>query len=376
MLPRECEYLIRWIRSVIHGTTPEELPEDLSFQKIYDLALINDVSNLMCYAVEKLDRKPEEELLSLLRTRRDMAIAKDMNQAFAREELVQALREKNIPLLELQGTVLKELYPRREYRTMSDLDFMIPLSKLEEAGQILQSLGYDIHEVEGVEIDGHRPSNIYVEIHTEYFSCDTFLHRSMGDPDFSPHRSEGEKLRELYLYNILHVAKHYFSTGCGLRRVLDVFYLQTRYGEQLQALNVQEDLRKIGLLEFAKELTDLAMDWFAHTEFRWNQGDMAQCILTSSLHGNKNNFFRSKLLELSEENSFRSGNKCRYLLSRIFPGGKIMYRNYPFLKKYPILYPPCWIHRGIKLITTGRLSRATEELKMVVEAKEDHRKRH
>ena len=28
-----------------------------------------------------------------------------------------------------------------------------------------------------------------------------------------------------YAYNILHIAKHYHYGGCGIRRVLDVYYL-------------------------------------------------------------------------------------------------------------------------------------------------------
>ena len=375
MLIKECEYLLRWVASAIHDTTPAELPAGLSFQKIYDLAMMHDVCNLAFYAVEKLQRKPDEPLYTQWRTRRDLALMRDMHQEHAREELVKAFREKDIPFLELQGTVIKEYYPHREYRTMSDLDFIVPTERLDEAGQILRNLGYALRIQGNFEIDGKRAPNIYVELHTEYFPKNTFLYNSMGDPDFRKDKSPEETIREFYLYNVIHVAKHYFSAGCGIRRVLDLYLLQARYGEELEHMDIDRDLEKVGIADFTGEINALAQDWFRPEGFRWTESQMAEQILLSPLHGQRENFIHSRITDIGGEGTARPVAKLKYLLHRLFPGRVVMHKHYPFLKKWVILYPFCWIHRGIKLVTSGRLSRAKKELYTVISASEDHRKR-
>lgn len=368
--------MIRWIRSILHEKIPPELPAELSFRKIYDLSLKHDLCNLVFYAVERLQRKPEEPLFSQWRTRKDLALSRDMNQEFAREELVQAFQQKEIPFLELQGTALKKLYPHTEYRTMSDLDFIIPLSRLNEGGEILRTLGYDITLQNAVEIEAKRIPNIYTEIHTEYFSRYIFLYKSMGEPNFSGDRSREERLRELYLYNMLHVAKHYFYAGCGIRRVLDIYYLSTHYAQELESLNMEEEFQRAGILDFSHEITALAQDWFGEGELRLNESLMAQRILGGSLHGDCDSFVRSRIAEVSGQSMFGFGAKCKYLLQRLFPMGRGMHLHYPVLKKWTICYPFCWVHRGFKLLFTGGLSGAVGELRSVVKAKEDRRERH
>ena len=251
----------------------------------------------------------------------------------------------------------------------------MPTERLDEAGQILRNLGYALRIQGNFEIDGKRAPNIYVELHTEYFPKNTFLYNSMGDPDFRKDKSPEETIREFYLYNVIHVAKHYFSAGCGIRRVLDLYLLQARYGEELEHMDIDRDLEKVGIADFTGEINALAQDWFRPEGFRWTESQMAEQILLSPLHGQRENFIHSRITDIGGEGTARPVAKLKYLLHRLFPGRVVMHKHYPFLKKWVILYPFCWIHRGIKLVTSGRLSRAKKELYTVISASEDHRKR-
>ena len=384
MLPREYEYLLSWIRSVLHGTTAEELPGELSFEKIYETAMAHDVGNLTFYAVEQLNRLPEPELYKRWRVCRDLALVRDMNQEFARQELTAGFAEAGIPYLELQGTVLKGLYPRPEYRTMSDLDFILEPSHLEEGGGILQSLGYYLQRVDKVEIDGKRKPNIYVELHTEYFPKLSFLYGAMGEPDFSTHRTEEQRIEELYLYNMIHVAKHYYSSGCGLRRVLDVYMLEQSYGDRIDRTAVEAKLAKAGIPEFYRQICDLAQVWFGKEREHFSKGlsypsketeDMGVRILLTPLHGEREQYVSSRITDVGGEGTSAPKAKTKYILHRLFPGEIVMGKNYPFLKNYPILYPFCWIHRGLRLLFSKRLHKTFAELKMILRFKEDGRKR-
>ena len=102
----EYGYLIHLLRCGIHGDSPRELPEGLSFETLFRYAMEHDVASLAFCAVEKLRGKPERELYDKWKLRRDLALARDMNQEFARQEILDAFQEQGIPYKELQGTVL------------------------------------------------------------------------------------------------------------------------------------------------------------------------------------------------------------------------------------------------------------------------------
>ena len=198
----EYRYLIYLLRCAIHGQSPEDIPEGLSFGKVYEYAMDHDVANLAFYAVEKLKHKPDKELYDLWKLRQDLALVRDMNQSFAREEIADALSQRNIPVKELQGTVLKKLYPSSEYRTMSDLDFIVEKSRLEECAAILKELGYRLKKQGDYEIDGVRKPDIFVEIHTDYFSGISDYARVMGTPFAVSDPTDAQQATELYLYNL------------------------------------------------------------------------------------------------------------------------------------------------------------------------------
>lgn len=140
-----------------------------------------------------------------------------MNQDHATEEIRAAFRGESIRWLEVQGTKVKPLYPRPEWRTMSDIDYIVDVKNLTRAGMLLERLGYQwklAHE--DMEVAAHRPPNINIELHTGYFFPDSEYYEVMGTPFATE--------PDLYLYNILHIAKHYYYGGCGIRRVLDAFF--------------------------------------------------------------------------------------------------------------------------------------------------------
>ena len=74
----------------------------------------------------------------------------------------------NIRSLEVQGTKIKPLYPQADWRTMSDIDFIIDPKNLLKAAEILKELGYQCEGKYGVEVDAHRRPNINIEVHTHH----------------------------------------------------------------------------------------------------------------------------------------------------------------------------------------------------------------
>ena len=367
----EYGYLIHLIRCGIHGDIPEELPAGMSFQKVYDYAMAHDVANLAFYGVEKLKRKPEQPLYDTWKYRRDLALARDMNQEFAGEEIVQAFRAQGILFKELQGTVLKKLYPRPEYRTMSDLDYIVEKSSLEKCGEILGQLGYDYKQLGDFEIDGTRRPDIFIEIHTDYFSEFSEYCGAMGDPFSGIESTESDGLTELYLYNVIHTAKHYYSGGCGIRRVLDMYYLDLWYGGKIDREYVDSVLQEQNLGAFSRKLSDLGRQWFGEPRQGHDDPSMVNYILDAGVHGKRKNYIANSMEHMQGSKGASFGIRIRYLFTRLFPDFRTMTVKFPILRECPVLYPFCWIYRILRMIFGRHRKESLRDLKLVLQTKDN-----
>ncbi len=361
----EYDYLIHLVRCAIHDQTPSELPDGVIFDSVYNCGVAHSIANIAWYSLDKLGALPAAELYEKWSANKDHAIVRDMNQSFARDELTEAFEVANIPVTEVQGTKLKALYPRPEYRTMSDIDFIIPRKYLSEAERILTELGYSCRNTTGVEVDGFRRPNMIVEVHTEFFPKDSEYHGIMGDPfDFTDYDEM------LYVYSILHTAKHYFREGCGIRRVLDVYLLNIHLPDIRKRAGVIDILAKAGVSEFAEDMSVLARCWFGDVpkEPPERLGEMISVIKESGTHGTETRRLTNRFA--GEKNKGAKNIKARYVLHRIFPGMQVLRVNYPVLKRFPVLTPFCWFHRIFGAITRKR-KRISREVKTVREIKID-----
>jgi len=363
-IKNEYDYLIHLLRCAVRNEQPTQVPEGISLEAVYKLAIEHDVANIAYISIERLKDKPSDELMTRWRLRRDFAIERDINQSFARDEIVKEFRRLGIRSLEVQGTKIKALYPSPDLRTMSDIDFIIDFDRIEEAREALRSLGYSCKWLGDVEIDGFRPPNIYVELHTGYFPANSDYHDCMRPP-FS--YTEGNDVYdELYIYSLLHIAKHYFEGGCGIRRVLDVHYLNANLSEKIDRAYAEAVFRKAGVLTFVESISLLANYWFADGMLSERLEYMIQFIIGSSLHGTRENQMGAFLRKTyGDEAKFV---KTRHIAKRIFAGDDVMLRHYPFLKKWRALYPFCWGHRIARVTLRSKEYKIADKLKMILRA--------
>jgi hypothetical protein len=287
----------------------------------------------------------------------------DINQSYAAQEIRTALQDAAIRSLEVQGTKIKPLYPQPEWRTMSDIDFIIDPENLPKVSEILKRLGYICEEKYGVEVDAHRRPNINIEMHTHYF-LESIEYRKALRPPFASVEETGQyDLNEFYLYNILHIARHYFYGGCGIRRVLDAYYLSNHYGHIINRKYFKTALERVGAADFAAELAKLADVWFSAEEQTVLRSEMATRIIQSGLHGTRTNATK-KYLENNYDSTARFG-KLKYFLHRFVGSGGILRKAYPVLERHKILYPFCWLHRAFCFLRPKVIKRFISEVKAV-----------
>lgn len=359
----ECDYLIHLVRCGIHGLQPQELPDGLDFEQVYQWGVYHHVANIAFYSVERLERKPDPKLYQTWQRCRDQAVVREINQSYAAQELREAMQNAGVRWLEVQGTGIKPLYPQPDFRTMSDLDFIIDPESIPKVKEILEALGYEYEDVYGAEVDAHRSPNINVEMHTEYFLQDCQYRPVMHSP-FDSVDDQGQcRIDAFYLYNILHTAKHYFSSGCGIRRVLDAYYLDEVYGQSIDKAYVQGVLEQAEAADFAGEFLSLARAWFGKEERDIPRSRMEIYIWNSGLHGSGFNAQKNSL-EKTVDTTAPFG-KLKYLLRRLLGNREDLRTRYPVLERHKVLYPICWLRRVFSALKPGQIQYTKREVRAV-----------
>ncbi|MGN1090070.1 MAG: nucleotidyltransferase family protein, partial [Huintestinicola sp.] len=329
----EFEYLLHLLRCVLENSQPAEAPESVSFERLFALAEEHSVANMAFYAVERLENKPETELLRKWETVRDRGIVNDMTQLSELELIKSAFSERKIRALPLKGSILKSMYPQTDMRTMSDIDILIDEENAASAREIMLSLGYE-NEHYGSDVDDlyvKRPV-MNVEIHRELFGeIGKEFRETFAEPWELCIPSESfvkELPPEAFLaYVTAHAIKHYTLGGTGIRSFLDIWVYMAKV-RSLDTNKMLDMLRPSGQSELAEDFITLSKIWFGGAESSEKYDRMTRYILSGGTYGTIRNTVENKISEYG---------RWGYLIHLLFPSMSYMKLMYPSVKKAPFL---------------------------------------
>jgi len=162
---------------------------------------------------------------------------------------------------------------------------------------------------------------------------------------------------DMYIYLIVHNAKHYIRKGTGIRQFIDfIVYEHTR---DINQNYVEKRLDEIGLGWFKRNSDQLLECWVNGTDIPSELDEMQNTVFSSGSYGSAESKVRINI-------NNASGNKVSsagYLRYRFFPPYRIMKASYPVLRKKPWLLPAVWIYR-ISFKGVPRVKRHLKELRL------------
>ena len=365
------EYFIKLIRSTIKDEIPSEKPEDIEWRGVLNLAAYHKVDEMVFCAVEKLRNKPDQMILDKMYAQHEKNQLVNTIQLAEAEMILNEITAKGIDILPLKGYVLKSLYPDSNYRQMGDLDYLLEEENLSKAGQILQELGYTADDV-GLE-DSH-------DVYTKKPYLEVELHRRLLPPTEENHwytdniwerlhrNKENQHIMEMnwedfYLYHLLHFEKHYSMDGCGIRSVIDQYYLMKCLEDRLDWDYINEMLPKMNYVEFESMSRGLAMAWFDDGEMKKEWEGPAEFIINSGAFGTFEQYQKWVMERYKREEGINT--KAGFFFRRMFMERERMEFSYPILKKHGWMLPFLWIHRLFKAVIfrRGRVRRELKSLK-------------
>lgn len=347
--------LVDILRRELHGEAQQPLPEGISCENIMAMAKKHSVDIL---AYQGLGRIPEyrEVLQEKWKQQIFQCTMQGKIQLAERNRLYGLFSKKGIPYLPLKGCILKEMYEKPEVRQMSDLDILINSSDKEFLKQVMEELGYELlHESSHHDVYCKKPW-MTVELHLKMLDASLANHSKYDEiwewayeEPLGSHRFH-LKTDDFYLFFIEHFAKHYFTSGCGIRFLMDTYVLLEKIGAQLDLKYLEEKFKERNLLEFSREAEALAQSWFGGKETICGDTQMERIVLGAGIYGTNKQKKQNKMNDYIKRFPSRKAGKLFYCISMIFLGYQKMSQLYPILKKIPVLLPFCWIHRMFRAI--------------------------
>lgn len=350
----ELHYLLQQLSAILKDQKPQTPPSGLDWEKFYSLSYRHSVANMVWYGLNKLevDEQPPKEIFNQFYRDYIMGVAKEATQHLEVEKLLQVFEQNGISCMPLKGYILKYLYPKPDMRSMTDVDILMKSKKAKDIKKLMSEAGFQLDQITTYHDVYIKKPFLSIELHRELIGKNSiYFNYFTKEWERASLKGSNKTIYELsiedfYIYMIVHLTKHFASSGTGIRSIMDVWVYMQHYENKMDWEYVNKEFEKLKLNKFAGHIQELSKIWFDSAPSNELYVEMTEYIGFSGLYGTKKNHIISRVnSKVSGKRSMKS-YKLIYILSLIFPDRERMITKYPILIKLPILYPFCWILRG------------------------------
>lgn len=266
-MEKTSEAVLSLIRAALWNE-PLELPPDLDWDGVERSLRMQAVMGIVAGA------RLEGRIPDSVRARWDHLVlcygAHFYKLLNAQDELLEILRENDIPAVILKGTAAAVYYPDPEMRAMGDVDLLMPREQVETAANLLSANGY-VQESVSPRVISFCKDNICFELH-QRFSCQYY---TVSKTEFLENMLQEGICRRVEqicagsvspmlpsLANGLtlldHAGYHIREAGIGLRHVVDwMMYVHGRLTDNYWYQQFAPAARAMGLETFAITMTQM-----------------------------------------------------------------------------------------------------------------------
>lgn len=219
----------------------------IDWNSVYSAASAAKVTSLIYDVVRGKDDVPKDILNNFKKDASQM-VQISYKLWLTTRFICKKFEDADIPVVVLKGPVVSAYFPTAEYRKSGDIDIVVPSSKMQEAGKILEQMGYaferetaphiEYSNREGIEVEVHRlmseplpdekANKLLEEMVADGLDRRTFL--SMDGELKFPVFPEEINAFEL----IIHMLQHFYMGGFGIRLLCDwVAFLEHDNSQEL-----------------------------------------------------------------------------------------------------------------------------------------------
>lgn len=321
------------------------LPKDFDFSEGVKIARRHKIEVMFYYGALNCDFKQDEPLMQELFMLTCGNIAVSEQQMHSIKEIFSAFDEQEIDYLPLKGSVLKNIYPKPEMRSMGDADILIKTEQYDIIKPIMQKLGYSEITESDHELIWNK-QNIHIELHKRLIpSYNKDYYAYFGDGWQLAKLKNGTRCsmtdEDQMIYLFTHFAKHYRDAGIGIRHIVDL-WVYRKSKPELDENYIKKELTDLQLYDFYVNVMNTLSVWFEDGESNDKTDFITDIIFNSGIYGKAEAHILSKAVKASKSTK---NVKTKKLFALIFVPYKSMCKQYPVLKKASFLLPLFWIYR-------------------------------
>ena len=321
--------------------------------------LYKAISDTKAVVKEEYLKKLEEFYLA--NVRKDVLFEKE------RTALFEYLNDNQIDYLPLKGIIIKNYYLDQHSREYADNDVLFLSSKDTLVKEYFVKSGYKVELFRKSNHDVYQKKPFFnFEMHRELFGetddnekiiayFNNYLSKAPVKEGYEHYVSK----EDFFIYFTAHSYKHYHVSGCGIRTLID-YYLYLKNNE-LDFDYINQELKKIDLLDFSNQISSLSLKLFDEQELNEQEKEMVLYIASSGTYGTLAN---------SVSKGVKEKGKFRYFMHRVFPPYSFYKSAYPWAYKCVILIPLAWFMRLMRILFKNP-KKAKRELELISQSKDE-----
>lgn len=371
----EAENLIYLTACAIHQSRPlAERVLGINHSELWRLASAHNMASIVAAALESSapfrEKAVDAEIIKLWSKAYFSVLTKEINFDSERAEIIEFMENNGIWYTPLKGILIKELYPMRGMRDMSDNDILFDENYSEKMRGYMVSRGYEVESIGVFAHDTYLKEPLYnFELHRMLFEDkdeDSFFEYYQDiksklikdeDNNYGYHFSDDD----FYVYITAHTYGHFISEGTGFKSFADNFLYLQKKKDTLNREYIEAELEKLGILEFEKTLRSISYRMFSApdsiftAEFGKSEMDLLSDVEIAGTYGSMQSSIKRKLYKLSDgKDNVGAFTKLKYLLGRLFPSAAYIRSYSRAADKFPVLIPFIYPYRVIKSLVVKR----------------------
>ena len=349
--------LLRLIRKSLFGVSAD-IPDGADWDIVYQEAQNQAVCGL-------IEEGTLSESMAQWQISRYQILANNIQLLHVQRELVQLLNKHGIPFAILKGTAAAIYYPRPCYRTMGDIDIIVPQSHFMTASALMEKNGYVISHKEDnpkARHIGYLKDDKVIELHHHFSHQDVSVEKYIIDG--FKHIEEADINGDVFpmlppLTNGLILLDHmrsHLQSGMGLRQVIDwMMYVDKMLGDEAWEKSFRQAAESIKLDMLAITATRMCQIYLGLKDDKthWcRAADDTLCERLMELVLSSGNFGR-KLGKGNQVETVTMAMRKDGLFRCLQRAGEYNWKAY---NQHRWLKPLCWFYQIIRYGRKGILS--------------------
>ena len=310
-----------------------EAPDATTQRRLFLLAKSQDLAHLIGSSLSRAGLLTDEKAKAAFENAGIKALYRYTRLWHGYELVTTLFEESAIPFIPLKGALLRHLYPKPEMRTSSDIDLLVPEERLEEAIELLiERLGFERRKKTSHDVNLVLGDAVNLELHYNIIENDDRLDPMLKKVwEFATATDKGKYEHHLsadyFAFHVVsHACHHFLGGGCGVKPVLDLYFL--RHDETYDDAAVRKLVKESNIEIFYEALCTLGEVWLGNARHDRTTSAMEDFIFGGGAYGTLEN-------RAAVGANRKKASGLSYALSRIFIPKQRLASLYPILNNTP-----------------------------------------